>query len=562
MPVSDSIPTELTDILHRAKMNRESDAELLGVADALERIGQADRAELFRLEVELEKPTRPGRWREAFARRLELVGKLARWNGKLNDRVFGYLFAPVRGFQHIGCYDSDLIGEGDTGRGNLANAPAWPWMAKLSVTHSSEKSGDRVLAELLECPVLDHVTDLDLRLKSLSPVGASTFAASPKLARLRGLDLTGTKLSPAALRAILASPHLTNLREFGVSATADDREVLASATRLAGVERLSIHPEALSARGWTALGNSPHLARVRTLVIGSPTFDAAGMRSLADTALLGTVESLHLTAADNMDSVAVALAEASNARSIRDLSFRVEGMAPPKPLTSAGLTALAGSPHLSAVRSLDLYLNAVDAAGVKVLAKSEFLARLERLVLTHNPLGAASAKALAASPHLGNLTDLRLGFCKLGATSSAALLASPRLGKLEVLNLTENGVEDPAVRSLLAGAAFASLRVLGLGFNKLTDAGVESLVGTGHLAELGVLDLSGQGVKFSNFSRHGTVLTEAAIQAVTNSESLRALAVLGLGRNKAAFPARAVLERAFGTRVESTRDLFVMHLFR
>jgi hypothetical protein len=58
---------------------------------------------------------------------------------------------------------------------------------------------------------------------------------------------------------------------------------------------------------------------------------------------------------------------------------------------------------------LNLYGNRVTAAGAEALAASPLLAGLTTLELAGNRIGTAGARALAASPHLGRLTRLTAG---------------------------------------------------------------------------------------------------------------------------------------------------------
>ena len=64
-------------------------------------------------------------------------------------------------------------------------------------------------------------------------------------------------------------------------------------------------------------------------------------------------------------------------------------------------------------------------AGVEALAASPQLARLTTLDLAENQISEAGARALAASPHLTRLTTLELGANQIGDAGVQALAASP-----------------------------------------------------------------------------------------------------------------------------------------
>jgi uncharacterized protein (TIGR02996 family) len=81
-------------------------------------------------------------------------------------------------------------------------------------------------------------------------------------------------------------------------------------------------------------------------------------------------------------------------------------------VTTRALADLVASPYLGDIITrgdiIILDLHGIGAAGAAALAASPHLARLTSLDLVYNAIGDAGAAALAASPHLANLTSLRL----------------------------------------------------------------------------------------------------------------------------------------------------------
>ena len=76
--------------------------------------------------------------------------------------------------------------------------------------------------------------------------------------------------------------------------------------------------------------------------------------------------------------------------------------------------------------------------GARALAASPYLARLTSLELKSNRIGAEGARALAESPHLAHLTSLHLEDNNIGTEGARALAASPYLARLTSLNLSSN----------------------------------------------------------------------------------------------------------------------------
>jgi uncharacterized protein (TIGR02996 family) len=156
--------------------------------------------------------------------------------------------------------------------------------------------------------------------------------------------------------------------------------------------------------------------------------------------------------------------------------------------------ALAASPHLSRLTTLDLSWNGIDAAGAQALAASPRLARLTWLNLSYNVICDAGAQALAASPHLARLTTLNLRYNGIDAAGAQALAASPHLRGLTYLNLNWNNIEDAGAQAVAASPHLARLTTLDLSCNNIGDAGARALAASPHLARLNHLYLSGNDI--------------------------------------------------------------------
>jgi uncharacterized protein (TIGR02996 family) len=169
-------------------------------------------------------------------------------------------------------------------------------------------------------------------------------------------------------------------------------------------------------------------------------------------------------------------------------------------LDTAGVQALASSPYLTRLTTLDLRWNRIGDEGVGALASSPYLGRLTNLNLFDtglvtcaggNGIGLSLSciQALLASPHLPNLTDLDISGNSLGTGAVCALAASPALARLTSLDLFGNGVGDGGAAALAASPYVAGLRKLMLGRNGIGDEGCRALAASPHLARLTTLDL-------------------------------------------------------------------------
>jgi uncharacterized protein (TIGR02996 family) len=129
---------------------------------------------------------------------------------------------------------------------------------------------------------------------------------------------------------------------------------------------------------------------------------------------------------------------------------------------------------------------------VPALARLPHLAGVEALEFSDpwdNLVRADGMAALAASPHLRRLTSLNLSRNDIADAGAAALAGAPWLAGLRALNLVENGLSDAGAEALAVSPRVSGLHSLELGRNGITDRGLGALARSPHLANLRVLGL-------------------------------------------------------------------------
>jgi uncharacterized protein (TIGR02996 family) len=110
------------------------------------------------------------------------------------------------------------------------------------------------------------------------------------------------------------------------------------------------------------------------------------------------------------------------------------------------------------------------------LAASPLLAGIEMLNFIDyfdSPLTADGAVALAASPHLGRLISLDLYKNNIGDRGAEALTRAPWFRQLRALNLSDSGLSPAGVRAVMA--ARPPLAVLQLGDNGVEPTAVQPM---------------------------------------------------------------------------------------
>jgi uncharacterized protein (TIGR02996 family) len=211
------------------------------------------------------------------------------------------------------------------------------------------------------------------------------------------------------------------------------------------------------------------------------------------------------------------------------------------------LRALAASPHLAKVRSLELHYFRLDAQRLAVLVASPHLGGLRALQLDGCRIGPDGARLLAGSPNLAGLTALRLRHGDVGPAGAAAFAGSPHLARLEALDLTLNGIADEGLTALAGSPHLANLTDLRVQSNHIGRDGVEALAAARHWRltrlSLGTNPIGVEGVRLLTASPHAGRLTwlqlgvndilepAAAAAAVAESQHLARLTTLNWYRS-------------------------------
>ena len=187
------------------------------------------------------------------------------------------------------------------------------------------------------------------------------------------------------------------------------------------------------------------LGRVRRLSLARCALVEEDFEDLAAATTLGAVEVLDLS---NRGSEAIPLAPLAHATSLPRLrEFKIGGCM----MGDDAMAALARAPTLRFAR-LIAPRNDLTAAACEAIAAATWAPGLVHLDLSSNELlSDAGLRALAGSPHLGALRSLALSYCGLGPDAADLVLGSPVLAGLEHLDLSSNlsAEERDRIRAVL-----------------------------------------------------------------------------------------------------------------
>jgi uncharacterized protein (TIGR02996 family) len=443
---------ELRALLDDARTRPEDDGPRLVLADWLEDHGDADRAELIRLELRLERlPSYDPEVHAVDARHGELLkAHVGEW---LEDRASSPL---ARSFKRGLIRVSAILRPPERAAlREAARAPGWAWVEGLDLWRVNEGG-----FASLPGAALEGINFLQFNQDSFSPATAREWASSPHLGRLKSFTVNANPCGLEEIEALASSPNLDRLTAL----------------------TLNSHGNHFTSTCVRVLAQSPRLAGLTFLDLGSNALSASGVAELARARALDQLEHLCLHGAYSGEEGAEALAKRSFPR-LTTLDFRFNR------LSATGIRALLAGDLLCSVVSLDLSDNLFGCAGAQLLAQASGLTSLTSLELRGNKVRAEGAIALVDSPHLNRLASLDLSSNDLGDEDAARLARSPGLARLAVLRLDGNGIGPEGARALAESPHLGSLRFLVLSTNPIKEKGARALADSPHLERLAGIDL-------------------------------------------------------------------------
>ncbi len=221
---------------------------------------------------------------------------------------------------------------------------------------------------------------------------------------------------------------------------------LCASSHLERLATLELRHNNLSSADIVRLADSPHVFRLRALDLGFNDIDDRGLETLARSQNLRALAKLDLKANLITDE---GLASITAMTSLVDLDLAEVGFGEPGDK------------------------NAIGPEGAKRLAAVPF----ERLVLAGNPIGSQGVRALAESPRLENLRTLDVRDAQIGPDGAFALAAAAHLGKLGRLVLSMNPIGAEGARALASSPCLPAEMTLVIhgALSRYVDIGAEEL---------------------------------------------------------------------------------------
>jgi uncharacterized protein (TIGR02996 family) len=286
--------------LQAVRDDPDDDLPRLVYADWLEDQGEADRAELIRLQIALSRGGQERAARLEMLRRLRdlivrhrhaWLGPLVEWDpevlferglvGQVNLRADTFLKEADASLARHPAYHVRLVRLSDGLLDALAALPRLSSVVVLDLCHNH--LGDHGVARLLASPHLTGLRHLILSGNEVQDEGAAALARSC-LPRLTRLDLSNNRVGDEGARALACSGQLgalSSLVLWGNDVGDEGAAALAGAPRRAGLRHLDLGSNRLGDDGLERLASSPHLAGLERLELSGNRIGAAGYAALA-----------------------------------------------------------------------------------------------------------------------------------------------------------------------------------------------------------------------------------------------------------------------------------------
>jgi hypothetical protein len=187
------------------------------------------------------------------------------------------------------------------------------------------------------------------------------------------------------------------------------------------------------------IADSPNFGRLKVLNLATNRIGKFGVEALANSRNLAHLTALNLGGDESPKKEREFSALASSPFLSRLKSIELEGNC----IGDARLIEIFRSPNLARITVLNVNGNEMTLAGLRVLLGSCFVTRLRSLNIGWNGMiGLAGARMLSDAKELANLRELNVRYCNVHPKGISALLASPHLRRLKMLDVEGNRIGE------------------------------------------------------------------------------------------------------------------------
>jgi hypothetical protein len=412
--------------------------------------------------------------------------------------------------------------------------------AMMQELHAVPRTNNTILFLLsnnLNSPILPEIQHLSLSSLDASQMTGLVPALS-KMPGLTSLALPRCDISPNSIRFLVTQcPALANLQSLDLSDVralkSEDLLLLSQTTTLTKLTSLNLRgckvtssraaassqngdgsPRIDSDSGPIALFSSPVVKNLTHLNLGYSGIisDSLVYNAIATSPFLSNLVSLDLVRAPLNQHAVAALAASTTLTNLTHLNLS---------WTSLGdelITKLLSPPSRLAKKLQSINLRSVNLTLSSLQVIFQASPHLTELILDGNDrLGSEGVEFIAT--HMSNLTKLDLASCKIGNQGYAALAASTTLTNLRQLKLTFNSADAEPIVALVNCPAMANLTHLELGSTHLGPEVLAAIAQSPYMSNLQHLCL------------HANLVGTNGVLALAQSSTLMNLNWLDLSSN-------------------------------
>lgn len=295
------------------------------------------------------------------------------------------------------------------------------------------------LSALAQIPQLAQIRDIALCYQNVAAEQLAEFLDSPYLDRLTELDLTGNDEGVELVRVIVNSrqwPHLRSLQIANCELNDEAMDLIASGKVSLALQYLRLGDNSISSPGWAALSAASCLTCLDNLDLANMVLQPTDLAILSRSPWIPQLETLCLKSVRIDQAIAIEFTKWPLIN-LRNLDISLCG------LRNSELRVLLESQILANIFEIDASYNEFDDVAITELVNSPHVNQLQSLDLSNNPFGDAGIAAIADSPRLAQLHTLKLTAVDMSSAAATALAASPFLHNLRRLDIgDENQLTD------------------------------------------------------------------------------------------------------------------------
>lgn len=343
------------------------------------------------------------------------------------------------------------------------------------------------MSEFVETPLMQGLKRLELSQSRLGRDDLPVLVSAPALSQLTHFALDGRTFADE-IAAMVQAWGLSQLEHFclkhhsnpntellnvlpetlrtlsleGCEAT-KNISAIANSSALSNLHHLRLKDCYMYEHAIQALAASPYLHHLKSLDLSHNWMPYSSIRAIVESVIMHGVERLNLSRCLMRPVDMVTFSEGMYIQHIRHLD--VSG----NPIGDEGAEALATSPGLERLRSLDVRECELSVLGVRTLTQADFFAQLESLHIDDNLDNAQSYYELWKTPYMVGSEEFRVCADDLDTNALSEILDEPALDGVKHVIVSQGENDQRFFPLLCTSTRFCALESISISRMALND---------------------------------------------------------------------------------------------